>query len=321
VGSNDGQPAATDRKRTAGAPVALKLTPLTGPAGFLADGSDVALLDVEAVDAQGERCPTFQQRVDFDFAGPGVWRGGYNSGRTNTINQPYLDLEAGINRVAVRSTATPGDITVTVRGAGLTPASLTLTSRRFATADGYALARPPVPAAPALQHVAAASQMAVTEPVAKAETGRYLASFSYSGRTPVVHVQQAARDGAKIYADRDYVFAGLPDSLQKSDWVQTANADKLYSAEDLIDLSLNVDAIVYVAHDRRLPKPGWLQRLFKATPLTLTVNNQVMNIYERHMHSGESLTLGSNTEDVRVSACNMYVVFLKRVDGELTAQR
>ena len=321
VGSNDGQPAATDRKRTAGAPVALKLTPLTGPAGFLADGSDVALLDVEAVDAQGERCPTFQQRVDFDFAGPGVWRGGYNSGRTNTINQPYLDLEAGINRVAVRSTATPGDITVTVRGAGLTPASLTLTSRRFATADGYALARPPVPAAPALQHVAAASQAAVTEPVVKAEAGRYLASFSYSGRTPVVHVQQAARDGAKIYADRDYVFAGLPDSLQKSDWVQTANADKLYSAEDLIDLSLNVDAIVYVAHDRRLPNPGWLQRLFKATPLTLTVNNQVMNIYERHMHSGESLTLGSNTEDARVSACNMYVVFLKRVDGELTAQR
>jgi beta-galactosidase len=63
----------------AGAPVALRLTSLLGPGGWLADGADVALVDVEAVDAHGERCPTFQQRVDFDIAGPAVWRGGYNS--------------------------------------------------------------------------------------------------------------------------------------------------------------------------------------------------------------------------------------------------
>ncbi len=52
-------------------PVALRLTPITGPGGLRADGSDVALIDVEAVDANGERCPTFQQRVDFDVEGPG----------------------------------------------------------------------------------------------------------------------------------------------------------------------------------------------------------------------------------------------------------
>ena len=31
-----------------------------------ADGSDVALVDVEAVDAQGERCPTFERAVAFE---------------------------------------------------------------------------------------------------------------------------------------------------------------------------------------------------------------------------------------------------------------
>ena len=53
-----------------GQPVALRLTAMTGPGGLQADGSDIALIDVEAVDAHGERCPTFQQRVDFTCDGP-----------------------------------------------------------------------------------------------------------------------------------------------------------------------------------------------------------------------------------------------------------
>ncbi|HTQ37427.1 MAG TPA: DUF4982 domain-containing protein, partial [Pirellulales bacterium] len=46
---------ATQTKHTVGAPIALKMTPITGPDGLHADGSDVALIDVEAVDQQGER--------------------------------------------------------------------------------------------------------------------------------------------------------------------------------------------------------------------------------------------------------------------------
>jgi beta-galactosidase len=44
--------------QTAGGPVAIKLTPHTGPNGLKADGADIALLDVEVVDAQGNRSPT-----------------------------------------------------------------------------------------------------------------------------------------------------------------------------------------------------------------------------------------------------------------------
>src|SRR5205823_9518281 len=69
VASFDRKPVATQSKHTAGPAVALKLTPVTGPGGLRADGSDVLLLDVEAVDAHGDRAPTFQKRVDFEIAG------------------------------------------------------------------------------------------------------------------------------------------------------------------------------------------------------------------------------------------------------------
>ena len=104
------RPVAIESKHTVGPPVALQATPITGPGGLQADGSDVALFDVEAVDAQGRTLPDVPAAGRFqDSNGPGIWRGGYNSGKDNSINNTYLDLECGINRVAVRSTRTPRD--------------------------------------------------------------------------------------------------------------------------------------------------------------------------------------------------------------------
>ena len=146
VASCDGKVVATSAKHTVGPPVALRITPITGPSGLIADGSDVVLLDVEAVDAKGERCPTFQQRVDFEVSGPGVWRGGYNSGKVKSINNPSLDLEAGVNRVSVRSTRIAGNLAVRVKGEGLKPASITIPSRPFPVANGFSANLPALPA-------------------------------------------------------------------------------------------------------------------------------------------------------------------------------
>jgi beta-galactosidase len=311
VAYNNGRAITSESKHTVGPPVALKLTPILGPDGWQADGADVALLDVEALDANGERCPTFQQQVDFNLTGPGVWRGGYNSGKTNSINNTFLDLECGINRVAVRSTEISGAVTVTVHGAGLKPATIILHSKKFPTENGYSLSMPPLPTPPvlirSLYHDA--TTWALTE--TKTAAGRFLAAFSYSGPAAAVHVEQDARDGAKIYADRDFVFDGLPGPLAGSDWVQTANADKLYSAVDLLDFSVNRDGVVYVAHDARLPVPDWLQHQFDGTEMTVAINGQAMKVYQRPVHDGESLTLGSNTENRQLKSCNMYVVFVK----------
>lgn len=325
VGFEDGKAITTDSIRTAGPPVALRLTPITGPKSFQADGSDVALLDVEAVDASGQRCPTFQQRVDFDLSGSGIWRGGYNSGKTNSINNQYLDLECGINRVAVRSTLTPGPVTVSARCGNLKPASITLDSRPFEMINGYSLQMPPLPSLPPLVPLAKRPIHIEKAPfsIAEPNTGRFLKTFSYSGPATAVSVQQNAREGAKIYADSDDVFAALPDALKGSDWVQTAAADKFYSAADLMNFAANGAEMVYVAHDERLPAPTWLARQFQPAGFSATIAGQRMKIFERAVREGESLTLGSNTDDNHLTSCNMYVVFVKRADAtgrRLTAQ-
>ena len=131
-----GKIVARDEIQTAGAAKALKLTAHTGPRGLQADGSDAAFFDVEAVDAKGRRCPTDEARVDFKVAGPATWRGGYNSGLTNSVNKLYLETEDGVNRVALRSTLQAGAITLTATRAGLEPASVTIQSGPAPIKDG-----------------------------------------------------------------------------------------------------------------------------------------------------------------------------------------
>ena len=74
--------------------------------------------------------------VGANGSAPAIWRGGYNSGKTNTTNNLYLNTEDGINRVAIRSTLTPGTIKVTATRDGLKPATVTFTSSPVAITDG-----------------------------------------------------------------------------------------------------------------------------------------------------------------------------------------
>jgi beta-galactosidase len=138
IGRNGTKVVAQQEITTAGAPAALKLTPILNPIGFQADGEDVALIDVEVVDSKGQRCPTDDARVDFTCEGPGIWRGGYNSAKLDSTNNLYLNTELGINRVAVRSTLTPGTITVTAKRDGLKAAQLQLSTKPVAIKDGIA---------------------------------------------------------------------------------------------------------------------------------------------------------------------------------------
>jgi beta-galactosidase len=66
--------------------------------------------------------------VDFKVTGPAVWRGGYDSGITNSVNNLYLDTECGINRIAIRSTLQPGTITLTATRPGLESATVQIVS-------------------------------------------------------------------------------------------------------------------------------------------------------------------------------------------------
>ena len=143
VATKGGKVVAQEEIQTAGEPKAIKLTVHTGPQGLQADGSDVALIDFEVVDAQGRRCPTDEARVDFAVSGPVIWRGGLNSAKLDSTNNLYLDTECGINRVAIRSTLTPGTITVTATREGLTPATVKIDSKSVEIVSGLTRALPP----------------------------------------------------------------------------------------------------------------------------------------------------------------------------------
>jgi beta-galactosidase len=149
VGKNGGKTVTQQDLATAEPPSQIKLTPIVGPQGWQADGADVALIDVEVLDAKGQRCPTDDDRVDFTISGPGVWRGGYNSGKTDSTNNLYLNTELGINRVSVRSTMTAGTITVTASRSGLKPAQVTLVTKPVKVTDGLATFLPQHLAGPA----------------------------------------------------------------------------------------------------------------------------------------------------------------------------
>jgi beta-galactosidase len=121
----------SDQKVTTGPVAALKLTPFLGPQGWFADGADIAMVDVEAVDANGLRVPTDEANVNFTYSGPGTWIGGYNSGVRLSKFKPNLWTEGGINRIFVRSSTTAGAYTITATRTGLPPVSITLQSTAF----------------------------------------------------------------------------------------------------------------------------------------------------------------------------------------------
>ncbi len=128
--------------RTAGPPAALRLTPRTGPGGLRADGADMALVDVEVVDANGHRCPTALNMVHFTLSGPAEWRGGIAQGPENYILSKTLPVENGINRVILRSLAESGNIVLRGEAEGLRSAQVELSSLPVAVSDGLSTSMP-----------------------------------------------------------------------------------------------------------------------------------------------------------------------------------
>ncbi len=139
----------------------MRLSARTAPAGLRADGADLALIEVEVVDAAGRRSPIALDMIDFSLSGPAEWRGGIAQGPDNYILAKRLPVEGGVNRVLVRSLTQAGKIVLSANAAGLKGATLTLESRPVAVKDGLGLqlaaaalpsylGRGPTPATPSL---------------------------------------------------------------------------------------------------------------------------------------------------------------------------
>ncbi len=124
----DGRELSSHSLETAGKPAALRLTPITNPTGWKADGADVAIVEVEVVDKQGRRCPLDNSLVKFALSGPAEWRGGVAKGKDNHVLADTLPVECGVNRIMLRSLAKAGTVRLTAKAAGMPEAELTLTT-------------------------------------------------------------------------------------------------------------------------------------------------------------------------------------------------
>lgn len=115
---------------TVGEAKTIQLTPVTGPDGLIADGSDVAYFDLAVVDENGNTCPLAYDKINLSVNGEGVLLGGYNSGVGDkiTTNKDYCYAECGTNRIFVRSTRKAGTIVLSASLEGQPVVTSTITS-------------------------------------------------------------------------------------------------------------------------------------------------------------------------------------------------
>ena len=163
--------------KTAGKPAALKLTPITDPLGWKADGADLALVQFEVVDANGQRCPIDNRMVKFSLKGAAEWRGGIaqvkqwskeeladgtpvssltgDRAKNMSVSGPpqyksdnmamstSLPVESGVNRVMLRSIlGQAGSVVLTAKAEGLPEVSVTLTTEPFEVKGGLSKVLP-----------------------------------------------------------------------------------------------------------------------------------------------------------------------------------
>jgi beta-galactosidase len=111
-GMKNGKVVLTDKRETTGDPVAIKLTPDRNEIN--ADGEDLTVLTVEALDKEGRTIPTAGNKISFRVSGEGTFLG-VGNGDPNcqeSDKEPERSLFNGLAQVIVQSTRKPGEITV-----------------------------------------------------------------------------------------------------------------------------------------------------------------------------------------------------------------
>ena len=165
VAKTNGRETSRHAIQTIGQPVALKMHWVEAPATFRADGSDLRIAEIEAIDKNGRRYPLAHDMVSFSVKGHGEYLGGVSgvvsdeekalnaaakpategeitaegghSQDTNGVLSKELMLEAGVIRVLVRSTTHAGTVTLTAKAKGYKDATLTTTTVACPQKNGF----------------------------------------------------------------------------------------------------------------------------------------------------------------------------------------
>jgi beta-galactosidase len=106
-------------------PAYINLNLHSGHNGLMADGADLALVDVEVMDGTGRRCPAAANRVRLTVSGP-----------AELIGDSIVSAEDGIRRVFLRSTHQPGRIVLQANSDALQMGVIDWVSRPVAMTSG-----------------------------------------------------------------------------------------------------------------------------------------------------------------------------------------
>jgi beta-galactosidase len=134
-GSKGGQVVLTEKRETTGPTVAIRLT--ADRTEIDADGEDVAILKVEALDKEGRAVPTAWNLIGFKVSGAGALIG-VGNGDPNcqqSDKEPKRSLFNGLAQVIVQAGKHSGEIQIEAvkegwDGPELTPAKLVITTRQ-----------------------------------------------------------------------------------------------------------------------------------------------------------------------------------------------
>jgi beta-galactosidase len=133
-GTKDGKVVLTEKRETTGKPASIKLT--ADRTTINADGEDVVVLRIEALDSDGRHVPTADDLIDFNITGAGALLG-VGNGDPNcheSDKEPKRSLFNGLAQLIVQSTKTPGEIVIEAaaseRHVNIAPAKLTITTQR-----------------------------------------------------------------------------------------------------------------------------------------------------------------------------------------------
>ena len=111
-GTKDGKIVLVEKRETTGKPESIRLT--ADRAEINADGEDISVITVEALDGHGRAIPTADYPVKFKISGEGALIG-VGNGDPNcqeSDKEPQRSLFNGLAQVIVQASRTPGTITV-----------------------------------------------------------------------------------------------------------------------------------------------------------------------------------------------------------------
>ena len=117
----------------------------------------------------------------------------------------------------------------------------------------------------------------------------------------------------EYYIDRQYIITSIPEELEGSMMIKTANKDRDNDSNKFFSFYLNEDAKIYIGYDSRATNvPHWLQNYFRRTDIIVHVTEytQELILWERDCSKAQ-VSLGGNFAAGAENVESMYVVFIQ----------